>query len=77
MALSNRDRVGKALECLCAGVAPFAERELKAVLGLNWEGPIFDAVPKPAAGRKAIVPTLKDPQVLLAVLWNQDRKSVV
>jgi hypothetical protein len=52
-------------------VAPFAERELKAVLGLQWEAPIFDSVPKPSAGRKSIVPTLTDPQVLLAVMWNQ------
>jgi predicted AAA+ superfamily ATPase len=71
MALSNRDRVGKALECLCAGLAPFAERELKAVLGLQWETPLFEAVPKPSAGRKGILPTLTDPHVLLAVLWNQ------
>ena len=71
MALSNRDRVGKALECLCAGLAPFAERELKAVLGLQWETPLFEAVPKPSGGRKGILPTLTDPHVLLAVLWNQ------
>ena len=33
MAITNRDRVGKALEILGDGLAPFVERELKAVLG--------------------------------------------
>jgi uncharacterized protein len=32
MALSNRDRVGRGLETLRAGLAPFVERELKARL---------------------------------------------
>ena len=37
MALSNRERVGKALDLLCAGLAPFVERELKATHGDKWE----------------------------------------
>jgi len=37
MAVSNRDRVGKALELLRAGLFPFVERELKAKFGEEWE----------------------------------------
>ena len=37
MAISNRERVGKALDLLCAGLVPFVERELKAVHGDKWE----------------------------------------
>jgi predicted AAA+ superfamily ATPase len=36
MALSNRDRVGRGLETLRAGLAPFVERELKARLRGDW-----------------------------------------
>ena len=37
MAVSNRERVGKALDLLCAGLVPFVERELKAIHGIKWE----------------------------------------
>ena len=36
MALSNRDRVGRGLETLRAGLTPFVERELKARLRGDW-----------------------------------------
>jgi len=36
MALSNRDRVGKALEALQSGLRPFIDQELKAVHGKYW-----------------------------------------
>ena len=32
MAISNHDRVGKALELLKAGLAPFVEREVKGAI---------------------------------------------
>lgn len=37
MATSNRDRVGKALEVLNAGLYPFFERELRTAYGDKWE----------------------------------------
>nr|MDP9484837.1 Swt1 family HEPN domain-containing protein [Actinomycetota bacterium] len=37
MALSNRDRIGRGLETLRAGLAPFVERELKARLRGHWQ----------------------------------------
>ncbi len=36
MAISNRERVGRGLEHLCSGLAPFVERELQAQLGGYW-----------------------------------------
>jgi hypothetical protein len=40
MAISNRDKVGRGLETLRAGLAPFVERELKARLRGDWRGTI-------------------------------------
>jgi len=37
MAISNRDRVGRGLETVRAGLAPFVERELKARLRGDWQ----------------------------------------
>jgi hypothetical protein len=36
MAITNRERVGKGLDLLTAGLQPFVEREMKAVHGQNW-----------------------------------------
>ncbi len=40
MALSNRDRIGRGLETLRAGLAPFVERELKARLRGDWRAEV-------------------------------------
>jgi len=45
MALSNHERVGKALELLRAGLAPFVEREFKAKFGDGWAFEIRDTLP--------------------------------
>jgi predicted AAA+ superfamily ATPase len=70
MAVTNRDRVGKALEILGVGLAPFVERELKAVLSAKWQDALADGPPK-AGGKKAPQPKLSDPHVLLGAMWNQ------
>jgi len=36
MALTNQERVGKAIEQLRDGLKPFVERELAAVHGAKW-----------------------------------------
>lgn len=41
MAISNRDRVGKGLEALRAGLEPFVERELKARLRGDWRAEVM------------------------------------
>jgi len=66
MAISNRERVGKGLELLAEGLAPFVQRELKAHLGRNWEQSARDAQ-RGTAGEIH----WSDPQVLLSVMWDQ------
>ena len=65
MAQSNRERIGKGLELLAAGLRPFVERELEARLGASWK----------TTGRES--PSQKvnwdDPQTLLGAMldhWN-------
>ncbi len=72
MAITNYDRVGKALDLLKSGLAPFVERELKAQHAQRWL----------EFAREAVGPTQEklfsgteeppwDAASLLAVLWNQ------
>ena len=42
MALTNHERVGKALELLKTGLLPFIERELKAKYGNGWAFEVKD-----------------------------------
>jgi predicted AAA+ superfamily ATPase len=70
MAITNRERVGKALEHLAAGLRPFVERELQAVLGDKWQAALTDAAPRPTGNKKAAKPNLADPHTALGVLWN-------
>jgi predicted AAA+ superfamily ATPase len=72
MALSNHERVGKALELLNKGLMPFVEREMKAVHGDRWQQEAQ------ASLRDELLPTKKqtdlphwDTQALLAVMWNR------
>jgi len=44
MAITNHERVGKALELLKAGVMPFVEREFKAKYGDNWASNVRDVL---------------------------------
>jgi len=71
MAITNRERVGKALDCLSAGLAPFIERECKAIHGDKWQEVALDGGPKLTSGKKQAKPNLADPQVLLGAMWNQ------
>src|SRR5947209_3929240 len=71
MAITNRDRVGKALEILGLGLAPFVERELKAVLNDKWQEALSDNSPKTSKTKKAAPVKLSDPHLLLAAMWNR------
>jgi predicted AAA+ superfamily ATPase len=70
MAVTNRDRVGKALEILGDGLAAFVERELKASLGDKWQDALSEGAPK-AGAKKAAQKKLNDPHLLLAAMWNR------
>src|SRR6266498_3176503 len=71
MAITNRDRVGKALELLGQGLAPFVERELKSVLGAKWQDALTEGAPHSSGAKKRDQPKLADPYLLLGALWNQ------
>src|SRR5487761_316111 len=57
MALTNRDRVGKAIDLLAAGLQPFVERELKAALGDQWRTALEDASGRRIQNPKSKIPT--------------------
>ncbi|GMV81896.1 MAG: hypothetical protein AMXMBFR7_30800 [Planctomycetota bacterium] len=71
MALSNHDRIGKALDLLNQGLTPFVERELEVTFGKPWKDELQKTLkdyqfPKPAKGGG-----LKwDIQALLSIMWN-------
>jgi Swt1-like HEPN/Protein of unknown function (DUF499) len=69
VAVTNHERVGKALALFSEGVAPFVARECRAKYGDGWVQAItrLDPVQGPA-GRRAS-PT--DAQFLLKVMWDE------
>lgn len=71
MALSNAERVGKALEALREGLVPFVEREMKAAHGKDWRKVAKDTF---AQGQKSTLHEKKprwDTYALLHVLRQQ------
>ncbi len=70
MAITNHERVGKALEQLKAGLKPFVERELKAKLGDGWAFEVKDVLADTRLGG-GNADSLNDVAVLLVVM---DRK---
>ncbi|RMH31880.1 MAG: ATP-binding protein [Planctomycetota bacterium] len=75
MAITNHDRVGKALESLATGLKPFVQRELENQLGDGWENAAKDLL----RGSSANV-NWDDPKLLLDVLcdkWNAVFRKVL
>src|SRR6266545_8046997 len=72
MAISNHERVGKALDLIKAGVLPFVERELKAQHAQAWFDEVRAAVgPSQASLFKDEGKAPWDAASLLTVMWNQ------
>lgn len=71
MALSNRDRVGKALDLLNAGLKPFVERELKAVYKDKWLDAAQEGIKEDRIAANLKKEPKLDTQALLAIIWNQ------
>src|SRR5438128_6687026 len=71
MAITNQERVGKALELLKEGLRPFVERELKAQHAQMW----FDQAKASVGESLSLFGTEAQPKweiaTLLAVMWNQ------
>ncbi len=73
MAITNQERVGKALELLRTGLGPFVEREMKAVHGDGWAFEVKEILgdSRLTGTRKSV---LQDVAVLLVVMdrsWGQ------
>lgn len=73
MALSNAERVGKALEVLRDGLIPFVEREMKAAFDKDWKKKALDCFASGQRTTLAEKPSRWDSYALLHVmnnLWN-------
>ena len=65
MAVTNHERVGRALALLTDGLAPFVARECKAKYGNHWIGRV--------ARHEWANPN--DAQFLLKVIWDEWQQS--
>lgn len=72
MAITNHERVGKALELLTAGLQPFVERELNATDSPNWFAETKKAL---ADSQLQLLGTPDKPQwdaaAILVTMWNE------
>src|SRR5688572_10090998 len=71
MAIANRERVGKGLDLLAAGLQPFAERELKEVHGGGWLDACQASFRQARPGAKKNDAIHWDAQAILAIMWDQ------
>ncbi|MFM7447367.1 MAG: Swt1 family HEPN domain-containing protein, partial [Leptolyngbyaceae cyanobacterium] len=72
MAISNHERVGRALNLLRDGLYPFVEREMKAIHGDRWLIPASSSLPDHYVARREVQDVLKeDVSALLIVMWEQ------
>ncbi|WP_448572868.1 Swt1 family HEPN domain-containing protein [Trichothermofontia sp.] len=72
MAISNHERVGRALNLLHQGLYPFVEREMKAVHGDRWLIPASASLPDSYVKYKKVEDVLReDVSALLIVMWEQ------
>ncbi|MBC8075181.1 MAG: hypothetical protein H7Y32_03820 [Chloroflexales bacterium] len=70
MATTNRDRVGKALDLLQTGLAPFVEREMQAAHGKYWITKATEGWRNEITWGENDEPLL-DVAALLKILWDQ------
>ena len=68
MAVTNKERVGKGLDLLAAGLQPFVERELKSVHGDNW---LEVASGSFRSGRRSEGAFHWDAHGILTIMWDQ------
>lgn len=66
--LSNREKVGTALELLNAGLNPFVQREMKAAYGNNWENRAYESVRNQSHQPDG---DNFDTQALLSIMWDK------
>src|SRR5688572_10875134 len=66
MASTNKERVGRALDSLRAGLAPYLQRELQSKFGPNWESQVTTRVQQVRTDRRGEIHW--DVQSLLKVM---------
>src|SRR5215813_5391240 len=71
MAITNHERVGKALDLLKDGLAPFVEREMKAQYREQWMSAARASAGDAVATQFRGTEPQWDSASLLAVMWNQ------
>lgn len=72
MAISNHERVGRALNLLRDGLYPYIEREMRAIHGDRWLIPASASLPDHYVTRREVQDVLKeDVSALLMVMWEQ------
>ena len=69
MAISNHERVGKAMVLLGEGLAPFVARECEAEFGENWTVGVQRSDTRGQGRPRKVNPS--DPQFLLKVMWDE------
>lgn len=68
MAITNHERIGKAMELLRDGLRPYVEREMAAIRGKNWLQEAIQAAQIPDG--PPLKQELSDPAFLLKILWQ-------
>ena len=79
MAITNHERVGKALELLKTGLGPFVERELKAKFGDGWAFEVKDILSDTRLGAGK-TESLNDVAALLVVMdrkWSEVFRQIL
>ncbi|MFT0813232.1 Swt1 family HEPN domain-containing protein [Synechococcus sp. OH20] len=72
MAISNHERVGRALNLLRQGLYPFVVREMQAFHGENWLNVAADTLPQSSPKSKSPEQILEqDVAALLTLMWEQ------
>ncbi|MDJ1168434.1 Swt1 family HEPN domain-containing protein [Roseofilum sp. BLCC_M154] len=72
MAISNHERVGRALTLLREGLYPFMEREMRSSYGNRWLSAASACLPDHYLARREVKEVLEeDVSALLIVLWEQ------
>ena len=71
MAITNYERVGKALELLRDGLRPFVARELESKYGKYWITTVTAAWPNELVWREGEDVPQMDAAVLLRMMWDQ------
>lgn len=72
MAVSNKERIGRALDHLRDGLYPFIEREMKAIHRDRWLTAASSCLPDHYVARRDVNKVLQeDISALLIVLWEQ------